>query len=88
MRTYKELIRNDSDRYQIHTIDFVLRFDIPISPDPMRFWTVNVNGRRAITCGAGLLLSEKLIKIYKREQTKLDKIAGIPDVLVKWGCKN
>ena len=65
MRTYEELIRNKSDRYQIHTIDFVLPFDIPMVPDPMRTWTVNVNGRRTITCGAGLLLSEKLIKIYK-----------------------
>ena len=65
MRTYEELIRNESDRYQIHTIDFVLAFDIPMGTDPMRTWTIGDNGRRTITCGAGLLLSEKLIAIYK-----------------------
>ena len=65
IRTYRELIRNESERYQIHTIDFVLPFDIPMGTDPMRTWTIGVNGKRTITCGAGLLLSEKLIEIYK-----------------------
>lgn len=58
-RTYEELIRNESVRYRFNALDVTFPFDLPRGSDPMRTWTVNVDGRRTITCGAGLLLLRK-----------------------------
>ena len=63
-RTYEELIRNESVQYRLNALDVTFPFDLPRGSDPMRTWTVNVDGRRTITCGAGLLLSEKLLEIH------------------------
>ena len=63
-RTYEELIRNESVLYRVNALDVALPFDLPRGSDPMRTWTVNVDGRRTITCGAGLLLSETLLEIH------------------------
>ena len=64
-QTIATIAHNAANDCQINFIDFEMPFDIPESADPMRNWTVNIYGRRLCTNGAGLLLREKLIEIFK-----------------------
>ena len=53
------------NKCRLNFIDFELPFDVAGNADRMRNWTVKIASERLCTNGAGLLLREKLIEIYK-----------------------
>ena len=65
IKTIESIVFNASPKYRINFTDIEMPFDIPTNKDPMRNWTVKIDGRRLRTNGAGLLLRQKLIEIFK-----------------------
>lgn len=64
-RTIKTIAIEAENKCRVNFLDFELPFDVPENADPMRNWTIKIDERRLCTNGAGLLLREKLIEIYK-----------------------
>ena len=64
-KTIESIVLNAAPKCRINYIDFEMPFDIPMNNDPMRNWTVKIDGRRLCTNGAGLIMRERLIEIFK-----------------------
>ena len=63
-QTIEAIVRAESSNCRVSFHAFVMPFDLPAQPDPMRTWTVDMNGERTRINGAGLILPQNLIEIF------------------------
>ncbi len=63
-QTFEKLVQAESRTHRLSFQEIVMPFDLAAQPDPMRTWTVDMNGKRTRINGAGLILPSTFIEIH------------------------
>ena len=63
-RTFEKLVQAESRGHRLSFQEIAMPFDLAAQPNPMRTWTVDMNGKQTLINGAGLILPSTFIEIH------------------------